>query len=214
MKKIGIEPLMVIKDLETMRVLADPLRFQILEALVFQPLTINQAAAKLGLASGKLYYHFNLMEKHGLIRVVQTHMVGNMVEKYYRASAENYEFDQSLISFSSEQGKENLLTYVITMLESVKQDVLRSLKARQSQLDHGAVEHPRTGVINRVTNRLTEAQVEAFQTRLCALFEEFEALDNSDEPEDACQSYALTTVFFPGFYYDVEISQPNLKDEG
>ena len=44
------------------------------------PPAVNQVAGKLGLSNSRLYYHFNLLEKHGLIEVVETHMVNNNQE--------------------------------------------------------------------------------------------------------------------------------------
>ena len=57
----------IIEDRETLKVMADPLRSQILEIVIDSPHTIRQTAAKLGLSASKLYYHFNLLEKHGLV---------------------------------------------------------------------------------------------------------------------------------------------------
>ena len=64
------EPTMMINDLESLKVFSDPLRNQIMEILAPEKLTINQIAKKLGLAPSKLYYHINLLEKHGLIQEV------------------------------------------------------------------------------------------------------------------------------------------------
>ncbi|MGB7093974.1 MAG: winged helix-turn-helix domain-containing protein, partial [Anaerolineales bacterium] len=68
MEEFKPAPVMMVKDLETLKILADPLRNQILEILAPEKLTINQMAEKLGLAPSKLYYHINLLEKYGLIQ--------------------------------------------------------------------------------------------------------------------------------------------------
>ena len=38
-------------------------------------------AGRLGLAPTRLYYHINLLEKHGLLVVDETRTVGNLIEK-------------------------------------------------------------------------------------------------------------------------------------
>jgi DNA-binding transcriptional ArsR family regulator len=70
----------VIKDYDTLKAIADPLRAQIVELLINDPLTVSQVAQRLGLAPSKLYYHFGLLEKIGLIAVVETRMVANIME--------------------------------------------------------------------------------------------------------------------------------------
>ena len=47
-------PVLTIKDLETLKVLADPLRLQIIEVLAPEPQTVNQIAQQLGLSRSRL----------------------------------------------------------------------------------------------------------------------------------------------------------------
>ncbi|MFC1936911.1 ArsR/SmtB family transcription factor [Chloroflexota bacterium] len=83
-EKFQPAPLMVLKDLEAVKVVADPLRNQIMEVLTAEPLTVNQIGEKLGLTASKLYYHVNMLEKHGFITVVDTIVHGNLIEKHSR----------------------------------------------------------------------------------------------------------------------------------
>src|SRR4051812_17141092 len=87
------EALHMIADLETLRVIADPVRVQILEASVMEPRTVKQIARLLGIPATKLYYHINMMEEHGLLRVVGTRLVSGILEKQYRATAMSFSFD-------------------------------------------------------------------------------------------------------------------------
>ena len=52
------EGVFVINDLETLKVVADPVRNQIMEVLEKKPQNVKEVAEKLGLAPSKLYYHF------------------------------------------------------------------------------------------------------------------------------------------------------------
>jgi len=203
MKKSKAPKAFKIKDLETLRALSDPLRMQIVE-LLSENQTVKQVAEKLGLAPGKLYYHFNTLEKLGLIEVVETHMVANIVEKVYHSNADMVNVDPSLFSFSKEGENESLNMVISSTIDATRDDLIRSLQARQFQLEQGAEEQPRRVIINRVISRLPEERVAEFQDRLVALLKEFE--DEKNTSSDL-QPYALTVAFYPSFYYEMPMKE-------
>ncbi len=189
-----------ISDLETLRAVADPLRMQIVELLEGQKLTVKQVAEKLGLAPSKLYYHFGALEKLGLIEVAETRMVSNMLEKKFKAAAEALEVDPSLFKFSKEGDNEPINILLASTIDATREDLFRSLQARQFQLEQGADEQPRRLIINRVVSRVSEERVSEFQDRLVKLIQEFEADDKVSKSGD--HPYALTVAFYPNFYFD------------
>jgi DNA-binding transcriptional ArsR family regulator len=196
----------VIKDMETLRVIADPLRPQILELLVHDAQTVKQVAEKLGLAPGKLYYHFSLLEKHGLIEVAETRQVANMIEKLYRATASEIDLEPSLLSFSTDQGKESIHTLLTSALDSTREDLQRSLQARAYNLERGAKPQPRKAFVKRGLSRIPDEVADEFSERLLALIDEFESLDDAKRIEgEALQSYALTVAFYPSYFYQDEL---------
>jgi DNA-binding transcriptional ArsR family regulator len=171
---LGAVKTFLIKDLETLRVFADPLRSQIFELLVQDALTVKQVADRLGLAVSKLYYHVNLLEKHGLILVAEARQHANLIEKVYRAAASELDIDPSLISFSTPSGQEHLYALITTTIDTTREDALRSFQARAFQLEQGAEEDPRTALFNRTLSRLTRERAQAFTERLSALVAEFD----------------------------------------
>lgn len=191
----------IIHDRETLKVMADPLRSQILEILLDTPHTIKQTAAKLGLTASKLYYHFNLLEKHGLIDIVETRMVANLEEKLYQAVSTRFELAPGLLATNTEEGKATANEMVISILDTTRDDILRSLQARYFQLEHGAPEHPRQIVINRLISRLSEVQVAEFLDRLIALLKDFDAADCPPGTPET-RLYAFTALLYPGFYFE------------
>ena len=190
-----------IKDLETLRAVSDPLRVQIVELLA-EDLTVRQVAEKLGLAPSKLYYHFTTLEKLGLIEVAETRMVSNMVEKVYRAGADLLDVDPSLFKFSKEGENETINMAVSSTIDATRDDLLRSLQARQFQLEQGAEEQPRRVILNRLISRLPEARLGEFQERLVQLLQEFENENDTSARGAKLQPYALTVAFYPSFYFD------------
>src|SRR5947209_14743424 len=76
-----------IDDFETLKVLADPRRKQLIDLLRQDGATVKELASSLRVSPKSLYYHVNLLLKHGLIRVVDTRLVSGITEKRYRATA-------------------------------------------------------------------------------------------------------------------------------
>lgn len=200
MKKTQDKKRFHVSDLETLRAIADPLRVQIMELLEGQTLTVKQVAEKLGLAPSKLYYHFGALEKLGLIEVAETRMVANMLEKKFRSNAELVDVDPTLFKFSKEGDNEPINILLSSTIDATRDDLQRSLQARQFQLEQGADEQPRRLIINRAVSRVPEERITEFQERLVNLVKEFEAEDETSKASD--QPYALTVAFYPSFYFD------------
>ena len=188
-------------DLETLRVLAEPLRTQIYEILLTQPGNVRQVAERLGLAPSRMYYHFNLLEKFGLLRVVETRMVSNIQEKLYRSVAYELEVAPGLLDFKTEQGKQSIQEVLASTLETTREDLVRSLQARAHNLEQGAEERQRSMVVTRFLASLNDQQADEFQERVLTLLKEFAAADQTDKPEDPHQPFALTVAYYPSYYY-------------
>ena len=189
-----------ISDLETLRAIADPLRVQIMELLEDKALTVKQVAEKLGLAPSKLYYHFGALEKLGMIEVAETRMVANMLEKTYKSAAHVLDVDPALFKFSKDGDNEPINIMLSSTIDATREDMQRSLQARQFQLEQGSGEQPRRMILNRVVSSVSEKRIGEFQERLVKLIQEFEAEDAVSKPKD--QPYALTVAFYPSFYFD------------
>ncbi|MCB2209658.1 helix-turn-helix domain-containing protein [bacterium] len=196
--------LFLVKDLETLKVLTDPLRIQILELLDATPQTVNYVAEKLGLASSRLYYHFNLLESIGLITVAKTRTVNNIIEKYYWVTADEVEIDKNLMLYSSEDGTENIGRVVSATLDATRDDVLRTLQARRYNLDHGAAEKDKSMVATRMKKRLDESTYNAFFTKFQQLIKEFEALEEITEEVDDSAVLSMTCLLYPSYYFAEE----------
>jgi DNA-binding transcriptional ArsR family regulator len=195
-----MKPLLIIKDRETLRVLTDPLRTQILEMLS-KPFTVKQIAEKLGLSPRNLYYHFNLLEKSGLIEIVETRMVANLQEKIFQAVASEVDVDPSLFAFSSTEGKETIDSYIPTLFDATRDDLRRSLLARTFQVEQGAEERNRQAMIHRSVKNIPEERAAEFSQRLTSLLAEFETAEVDGSTPNSL-TYAMMVVFYPSFYFD------------
>ena len=150
----------IIKDRDTLKVVADPLRTQILEVMVSEPQTVKQVAGKLGLAPSKLYYHFGLLEKHGLIEVVETRAVANMTEKLYQATASDLRMEDGLLTVATDEGRDVFHTVIESTIDTTREDLLRSLQARYFHLEQGAPKNPRHVMLTREVSYLPKEKAE------------------------------------------------------
>ena len=201
-----------INDLDTLKALMDPLRLQIIELLAPKPQTINQIAQMAGLSGSRLYYHFRILESSGLIKVVETRMVRNVVEKIYWITADNFEVDQELLNFTSLEGQENVTKMIAASLDATREDIMRSLQARQFELDHGAKPNPRDVVIKRVKKRLRTEVYLQFVEAFNALFTKFSDLPDEESEEDEIAFFSIACFLYPSYAYS-EKEKPDPGEE-
>lgn len=186
----------VIDDLDTLKVIADPLRLQIIEIIFDHPHTVKQIAHKLDIPASKLYYHTNLLEKHGLIRIASTRVVSGIVEKSYQTTARNLRVKKGLLNppRSEEEQRDGVGLLVDAILDDAKQDVKHS--AANGLIDLTGEPSPLNLNISRTTTRLTPEEAIAFQGELKALWEAFQAKKEDGANADE-QGYALVLMMYP-----------------
>jgi len=201
MVKTSRSPMMIINDLTTLKVLTDPLRLQILELLDPEPQTVAEVAEKLGFSSSRLYYHFNLLETHGMIQVVETRMLNNLIEKVYWTTAEDLEIEKNLLNFSSEEGQENVTKMISTSLEATREDIMRSIQARKRQLEQGEKLHPRDMLMMTSKKKLKDETYQEFLQKLQDLVKAFDALPDEDELDEKINVYGLACYLYPSYTF-------------
>lgn len=195
-------PSLILSDLDAVKTIADPLRSQIIEVLSPEPLTVNQIAERLGLAPSKLYYHVNMLEKHGFLKVIDTTVRGNIIEKHYWITAYDYDIEKGLLNFNvtTSDGKENIINMFLSSLDTTREDFVRSIEARAFRLEQGAEPHPRNVINHRAVCHVSDERIDEFHARLAALFEDFQGFD--DPGVENGHPWAFTAVLYPSFYYE------------
>ena len=192
-------PVKIIHDLETLRVLSDPLRMRILSLLDDRPRTVKEIAKILNLPATRLYYHFNLLEKHDLIRVVHTRVVSGIIEKHYQVTAREFNVDRRLLSPGADTSAEGWRLVLEQTVAALQRDLtalaangtLQSFVAAQHQDGEPAVPLR----LSRALARFTPGQARAFLQRLVSLLRDFENQPHDDEAE--AQAYTLVVAFYP-----------------
>lgn len=192
---------LVVDDLETLKVLADPFRVRILLEMVAQPVTAKTVAQTLGVTPNKLYYHINLLEKHGLIAVAETHVVSGIIEKSYQTTALDITVAPDLLRLSADPAG-NLLMVLDSVFGATRADVMQAAEA--GLIKPEPEQKPRIMHVTRNIARLTGEQREAFLADLNDLVERFAAHDAADG-----DPVGLTVIFHPA----VRESDPHQDSE-
>jgi len=76
-----------IDSLETVRILADPRRLEILRLLMAAPATLTQLGRRLRHSAAWVQHHVRALEDAGLVQFHESRVRGRATEKYYRAAS-------------------------------------------------------------------------------------------------------------------------------
>jgi len=182
-----------IKELETLKVISDPLRVKILRALRW-PRTVKSIADELDIPATKLYYHVSQMEKHQLIRVVATNVVSGIIEKQYQVVARRYHVDETLLSDKESFTAENLESLIMVILDDTKEELRKSIKAG---IIEPSDQSPEKGWFLRGRLSLQKTQVVEFTRQLQALYEQYESPMTGQNDEVDGESYGFTIAVYP-----------------
>ncbi len=189
---------LVIDDLETVKVIADPLRLRILE-LFGKPNTVRNVAAELDMIPTRLYYHVRQLEEHGLIRVVETRLVSGIMERKYQVVAKSLCVAKWLLSPGTPEGQANFQAILSGLFEDIQDDVRDSIREGiiQSTDDDDAANRHLSASFSRGHLRLSPQEFVEFRERLEALYEEYidRPADVWDNPD--YQTYTFLSVLFP-----------------
>jgi DNA-binding transcriptional ArsR family regulator len=214
-KILPISPLYTITDLETLKVVSDPLRMQILDRIglanqLGELRTVKQLAEEVDTPASKLYYHINMLEKHGLITIADTQIVSGIIEKHYQVTAHSITIDREL--FSAGTGRDEKAEAIISLLDSTldatRADMMRLVKNIVADDETAQKFRGVQGQITRENARISLVQADEFNRRLLALMEEYRQM-SAPEGEEG-HIFGFTVVFHPVFG-DTPISHLDLE---
>lgn len=129
-------------DLETLRLLADPLRLSILGAFpagrAGQSMSVKEIAEKLDEGQTKLYRHVKKLEEAGLLYVAETRVVSGIIEKRYRAAQRRLMIEGDMLTQQPEPDE-----YTDTMVAVL--DATRDRMRREIQAGRVLLKKPEAG---------------------------------------------------------------------
>lgn len=187
----------LVEELDTLKVLADPLRLRIRE-LMEKPTTVKLVAEALDIPPTKLYYHINLLEKHGLIILVNTRIVSGIIEKHYQITAKKVKVAKHLLSTGEDPEGEGLNLAIGTLLDSTREELLESVRANMVEWDDEGERHKGLS-LHMGTVNLTEKQAATFYAELETLVTRYQdiSMRQSDADADELNAYRALYLLFP-----------------
>ena len=182
---------MVLTDVEQLKVIGDPFRIQVIEAMAEDPArtwTAKELAARLGVKQTKLYRHLALLEQHGFLRIAETRIVSGIQEKRYQATAHGYRVDHALLTGSGSQAA------VSETLDAIFRKARHELLEAMTAGDLAA--QPEDPTDRRVGLWSTQARLSpAKAKRVMRLVQKLAEIDLDEDPDGA--EYGLLVGFYP-----------------
>ena len=130
------DAVITITDLETLKVISDPLRLNIIHIIKDVNLSgalcsVKQISEQLGVPPAKLYYHIKLLEKHGFLEVAETHIVSGIVEKLYRLRSFQIMVSNDL--FLLEDGGESIAAVCANLFSTTLNEIQHILQKHKEE---------------------------------------------------------------------------------
>jgi len=188
-----------IGDPETLKVFFDPMRARIIRTLAHDPCTVHDIAETLNVPFTRLYYHMNMLEKHGIIRVVETrNLSGAVEEKYYQVTARIFTVDRALLTMRKDDGDDTAKDET-GLIQRVEQALISTQRDLRHSVQRGLVDltvtPPHTHALVSTCGALPLSPQRAleFQRRLLALCDEFA----QDVTSAGTRHYAVALTVYP-----------------
>lgn len=174
-----------IKDLETVRLLADPLKLELLQAFAEGDKTTKEAAMALDQSVTKLYRHVDALHDAGLLEIVRETRKRGTVERTFRAVAKRFEADHSLFIGDAEEGGQNAIR---DLLRAGEVEILEALGHAESA-DSGDI------IVSRMRVKGTPERIAELRRGLVEWLESVHVDEDEDDGEP--EEFAAMIAFYP-----------------
>jgi DNA-binding transcriptional ArsR family regulator len=187
-----------IRDLEQIKLLADPLRLRMLEAFC-QERTTKQVAELLGEKPTRLYHHVEALERVGLIELARTRPNRGTVEKYYLAVARSFRADARAFRPGGAAGAEENAAFrsmIATIFDTTAAE-LSSLADRAGGAAEAVEAIEEEALLSFLEIRASRAQLDELRGKLQEILDALAADEEAAEEGIAPEAYRLTLAFYP-----------------
>ncbi len=167
---------MILSTDEQIRAYVNPTRMTILAYLAKEKQSVSMVAAQLKVHPANLTHHFKLLEKTGLIKLVEKRETGKNLEKLYQAAA--YQF---IVDAENETTNKQVLGLII-----LRDNLNGSIQALKNQ----SADKDVLAVIKTV--RIEARTLERFEKRLLELADEF-----GNSSSEKGEVYSLNASLYP-----------------
>ena len=215
-KPIQPKQTIIVADIDTLKVISDPLRLKILEFIRQanqnnELRTTKQLAQALDMTQPKLYYHIKQLEKHGFIQIADTKIVSGIVEKHYQVTAQSIQIDPTIFTVETAVDEQalNILNMLKVNFEVTYQDIQTFLTCDPQEAAERLKGHHLH--LSLELAHLNLSQVEAFKERLQALVNEFTQMSLQLEDQQSAV-YGFSATLYPTLRSDTNTLDVTLVD--
>ncbi len=167
----------VIDDVSMLKALADPIRMTLLDLTMGQPdrtWTARELALQVGVLPTNIYYHLNMLERHGLLQVRDTRVVNGIIEKHYGAGQHSVTFHRRS-GDGSDEGRE----LVLNVIDRVRDEIHDGLKLESMTINPEAPDAERMMVTTSIVN-IPKDQIAGFRADLIRMATRYEGGKRGD----------------------------------
>lgn len=117
-------------NFEQMKVISDKNKIEILNCFELEkPMTVTEISEKINITYSRINYHIKILEKVGLLEVVDTKIKSGIIEKYYLPTAEEFKIDKSIMVFENEEELSEYKKNIKRFYDSILKDINNDYKA-------------------------------------------------------------------------------------
>ena len=177
----------IIDDVSMLKALADPIRMTLLDLTMGQPdrtWTARELASQVGVLPTNIYYHLNMLERHGLLQVRDTRVVNGIIEKHYGAGQRSVTFHRR-----ANDGGDETRDLALGIIDKARDDIHDGLKMESMTMSPEAPDSERMMVTTGRVH-IPEDQIAGFRAELVQMAARYEGGRTED-----CRFTILITIY-------------------
>jgi len=181
MKKV-----LVLKELEQIKAISQEYRLQIVEAFENIPKTAKQIAKWMDEPHGRVNYHIKILEKVGIVELVEEVTKLGVVEKYYCPVAEKIIIDSTAVALDDEMN-DSIGKVSLAFFEGISRDFYHSVENFNGTLSRK--------IAYAFDYYLTEEEAKALSDQLSHVMDTF--LLGKDKPREEAHRHFVAHMVIP-----------------
>lgn len=175
-----------LESIEQIEAITIQVRYRMLILLTEKAMTSAQLARALNITRQRAYYHLKVLEKNKIVRLVGTQLVGEMLEKYYRA----YGFIHSYTALVNRYYQTESQSEINRLLKAINNFVLTLVnEARDNVLQDDFYEHFQLSYQFDSPYLLTPQQAQTLRTEIITLCKRYLEIDHQNRLSENRESF-------------------------
>ena len=120
-----------LETLDDIKTFMEPIRIKIFEVIGERKMTAKQIADEIVLSPTKVHYHVKELERIGLLKIVETKIKGNIIEKYYHKTAKDILTKPKRSKFSANEKDEIMSTILLNFIDYIRDEIVEFLNSKE-----------------------------------------------------------------------------------